>query len=44
MRDITEKMSKGIRDRYYEFSAKRASDDKWEVLMDFMKLQVEISR
>ena len=38
MRDVTEKMSKGIRDRYYEFSAKGASDDKWEVLLDFMKL------
>ena len=44
MRDVTEKMSRGIKDRFYEYSIERESDDKWEVLQAFMKKQVEISR
>ena len=49
MRDVTEKMSREIKDGYFEYSIKKESGDnpttdKWEVLLAFMKKQVEISR
>ena len=44
IRDVVEKMSQGIKDRYFESKTQRESEDKWEILQAFMKKQVEISR
>ena len=53
MRDVTEKMSREIKDCYYTYSVEREAEDnpttgnrwtKWDILLSFMEKQVEVSR